>query len=672
MQDSVLISFAMLNVNWDETRTSYIHNFVPFVAECLKDAPHDVVSVPDLQTCLRRRFGLTLPQPALHGIVTRAMHDGLLDREHGVIRRNDLALARYDLSSKREEVLRQHEALIDKFLTFALEEYGKQLGREDAESLVLNFITERGLPILRAMVRNEPYQDELFDPETAQYLVSTFISRLFERDPAGFTYLETLVKGSMFATAIYLPNPGGAARRIADLTIYLDTPFLLRALGYEGDTGAAAAGELIALLRTLGARLACFDHTLQEVRGVLESCAHALSLPQDRRDGRTLMPVLEYCLQARLGPSEMDRRIEKLDRDFTQIGISVLPTPPYTSATSVDEVELERVLQEVIHYLRDEARLNDLKSITAVYRLRGARVFRQIEDAKAIFVTPNPRLVAASRQFWQERPNGDLVPICSLDYELATVAWLKRPVDAPDLPRKQILADCYAATFPSNALWRRYLDEIDRLKRDNTITEEDYTVLRYSVDSRRALMHQTLGAEEAFTIGTIDEVLRRAHANQQAELLAQLRDATDVANSERLAREAAEAQREESQSAAAEARQMAEQKVAAAHEAYATHIENLAGRIAHGMSQALFVLLTLSVGAAVLVSLPPPFPSLVEHASRWITLGVGLLLLVLAGMTIAHLSIGTSVRSFARSVESRVARTTARFLLKHMSPRDEV
>jgi hypothetical protein len=34
VNESVLTTLAMLNVNWDEAHKSYIHNFIPFVGDC--------------------------------------------------------------------------------------------------------------------------------------------------------------------------------------------------------------------------------------------------------------------------------------------------------------------------------------------------------------------------------------------------------------------------------------------------------------------------------------------------------------------------------------------------------------------------------------------------------------------------------------------------------------
>jgi hypothetical protein len=71
-------------------------------------------------------------------------------------------------------------------------------------------------------------------------------------------------------------------QRFQQVTVYFDTPFLLDALGYAGKEIAQPALELLGLIRDLGARLACFGHTVTELQGVLGGIANGLRNPRRR------------------------------------------------------------------------------------------------------------------------------------------------------------------------------------------------------------------------------------------------------------------------------------------------------------------------------------------------------------------------------------------------------
>jgi hypothetical protein len=627
----------------------------------------EVVSSTELKQALLDRFGLDLPEPAIQGIIGRAARDGLVTRGHGVLRPVRAEVLKYDLESERSSVLRQHEAVVDRLIAFAEGNSDEGWNREDVEQALLAFLEERSLPVLRAIVRGQSYEPELFVDSKAEYLVSAFIANAFERDPEAFSYIEILVKGSMLATALYLPNAGQATKAITDLHIYLDTPFLLRALGWDEAPAVAAAEELMALLKSLGARLTCFTHTTDEVRNVLASCVHNLSQARRGRERPVQMPIVEYCLANGIGPSDVDRRSEKLERDLSRLSISVFDAPDYEIATTVDEKKLEEMLQEYVHYQRDETRTFDMKSLTAINHLRGGRSYRNLEDAKAIFTTPNVRLVLASRKFFREKPDGDLVPVCTVDHELATVAWLRSPVTSPELPAKQILADAYAAMHPDERLWSRYIDEIDRLEADDSLSDEDYHVLRFSVEARRALMRETLGQEDVFTTGTVTEVLRRAHANQQAELMGQLRttNATleEVQHSLRDAEAEAEGERLARQQAEEQARELLRSKRASDQLMRSV----MADRYAHRLAVGLYWTLAGLVTVALVLTLPEPLPSLLGDAA-WIPVAVVWVLLAgLVLLSFLNLAIGVSLRSLSDNFEEWLSGRIRAFLDRNLA-----
>jgi hypothetical protein len=106
--------------------------------------------------------------------------------------------------------------------------------------------------LLRTMLGAAAFEPAPQD-QGEHYIVSAFIADLVERDPQGFEYLETVVKGSMLASSLYLGDLGAGNQRFQQVTVHLDTPFLLDALGYAGKEIAQAALELLDLVRELGA-----------------------------------------------------------------------------------------------------------------------------------------------------------------------------------------------------------------------------------------------------------------------------------------------------------------------------------------------------------------------------------------------------------------------------------
>src|SRR6266566_3761509 len=87
MSERLITSLALLKVNWDRG-LDYIENFVPFVAECLRQAHTSEISLPQVQTAMAENFSLSIPQGALKTILKRATRRGYVVRVEGIYRRS--------------------------------------------------------------------------------------------------------------------------------------------------------------------------------------------------------------------------------------------------------------------------------------------------------------------------------------------------------------------------------------------------------------------------------------------------------------------------------------------------------------------------------------------------------------------------------------------------------
>ena len=103
------------------------------------------------------------------------------------------------------------------------------------------------------------------------------------------------------------------------------------------------------------------------------------------------------------------------------------------------------------------------------------------------------------------------------DQVFTTLVWLKAVNKMPDLPKDRLVANCYAATLPSEELWARYVSEAERLKTRGDISETDYAVLVHSLEARHRLMELTLGNNDVM-LGTVEQVLAQAKEKYIAEV----------------------------------------------------------------------------------------------------------------------------------------------------------
>jgi hypothetical protein len=508
MSDQTLISLAVLTVNWNHDHDA-IESFVPIIAECIRKDGDQPVSLVQLQAAVKQEAGIKIPSGALQTILGRCASRGLVVRQNNVYFPQREKLNELNYASTRAEALRQHRCLVDKLRSFARERYELDWTEEQADGHLLGYLQEGSLPILVAATEGDPLPRPGKQSRRARHVLATFAGHLADADPEGFGCLVTVVKGHILSGVLFYPDIGQFATRFEELDVYCDTPFLLQALGYAEVGLHLQCLDLIELLSDLGANLKVFHHTREEVVGVLENEARRL------RPGQSNVTTVDYSTSRNFTLTEVEEMIVKIDVTLGGLGVTVVNRPDFTREP--DEVALEETVKKHIDYARPRAREKDVWSLAAVARLRSNHRMDKFETAKAIFLTTNTSLARASSAFFRRIEGRGAIPIC-IPVELMTrLAWVKKPMAAPELPKHLVMASAFAALNPPVPLWRECLAEMGRRREKGELSNEDYYFLRSSREFRQALMDTTHGGDRPFSAGTLDEVITHAKASIQAE-----------------------------------------------------------------------------------------------------------------------------------------------------------
>ena len=225
------------------------------------------------------------------------------------------------------------------------------------------------------------------------------------------------------------------------------------------------------------------------------------------------------------------------------------------------------------------------------------------------------------------------------DYALANLLWLKDPTIAPDLPRNRLIAEAYAAGQPPTNLWNAYLTEIASLEASGKVTADDYLLLRHSLSAKAALMDLNDRLKDAFTEGTIREILEVAKETLRADLRAEVK----TEKGRRLESEEKLQSREEETFALRQ------------------RLRSAARWIAITARQALFVVSCPLLAFGVLRTFPWALPPLPSFWTTYVTPGVLLLVLFLM---LGNLILGATLRDLANRFEDRVEGMMTRVIFK--------
>jgi hypothetical protein len=510
--NALLASLAIIKANWDFSQESYVDNFLPFFLDAAIGAGDAPLSTLAAKVHIRERFGIDIPEGVLSTLSRRAAHKKFGHRDNGTFVADPAKLAgTRDLARQKADHLRKQAALVNQLVIFAKERFQRSLSIEEAEDGLLDHIERHSVPLLGSVVHGAPYdaRPSSSSDKNTEYIVNAFVGHVVSSMPEAFEHLEAVVKGSMLAVSLYLPNGSELGRRIDRTTFYLDAPVLLKALGYEGQEAMDAAKDLIALSREAGAELACFEHSVNEVRGILQRSANKAT--HGAFHGSNRRATDSHFANLGLTASDLLLMSQRLDDDVNALGVEIQERPDPTRALTIDELALEELMEATMGYSSRDALLNDLDSLTAVHRLRGGRSSSRLENCRALLVTTNAGLARVGRSFFMHGGDHEWPPALT-DHHLATLVWLKKPHAAPSMPRRQILADCFAALEPGGRIWDRYLDEIQRLSSRGEISETDVMLLRYSTEAERSLMDRTMGDADQVTAATVAGILETVKA----------------------------------------------------------------------------------------------------------------------------------------------------------------
>lgn len=632
--NSLISSLAILKVEWDSGR-DYIQSFLPFVLESLKATDKPYISLGEVQEFISNEFGLRIPQGALKTILQRAVKCGYVIRKEGVYHKNDEKLSEINITKKRADIERQQKALVDKLVLYVDNEHSVEWNEKQAETQLLSFLRKETVPILEGAIKGDPISLNTEHDSRAEYLVASFIKNIEDRDPEAFQFLETITKGTMLSNVLFFPSLGKVKQRFVDAKIVFDTPVVLKVLGLTVKDERVAYEEMLDLLYELNANIYFFEHSLRELRGILNAASHALSNPQYQRGSQA--DAIEYFIRNGYSSSDVEFILARLEHYLRNHHIRILPNPSFEASTTIDEEKLGELLMDRVGYNQEKTMQHDLRAISSIFTLRDGSFPQNIESCKAIFVTSNTPLVRTTVDFFCKEygEQASMVPLLLPYHTISTLAWLKKPMAAPDLPENIVSATCYAALNPPDMLWRMYLEEVEELSNGQRITDEDYYLLRFSSEARTLLMDKTLGNYEAYAEGTVIEILEHTKENIRSGL-----------------REKFESERVERLRAEEDARQL---KSKLEH-----RIRRVSLKIAKIISRSIGIFLLV----ALLFGLVYSFPGVSKLIDSPLALIPFMLLLIFFILSLCNAIWGTKLISIIRSIENNIDDWLHKFLLR--------
>lgn len=522
---------------WDVTHKDYVENFLPLIATLIrKDSKYsggftEQQIIKDFETT----YGLRIPYHPMHVVLGRATKRGLVKLERRLYYPIDKKIRELDISGQSLRLEQEEAKVVSEFLKFCNYKFSKQLTEEEARTGLVSYLKDHDVDVIIGSTRHSVLPD-VSQNQQLVFFFASFVKAIYEKEPVLYQFLVDIAVGYIFATVLLNENLDNYQGRFRGKCIYLDTGLVLKALGFEGADNAAAYLDFLEMLKDQGAELNIFEHTLDEMIMVLEGC-RAWVASRDFSPGKA-SPVSLYLHDSGYTESDVQHLTATLSARCNSFGLRVVPEPdPNTQwEYQISESDLRRDINEEYgkspqfdEHSKALTIDRDIRSVSAVYKLRQGYRPRLLSDAKHTFVTTNGGLAKIVFDFDRKQHGGAFsIPVCLTDVFVGTIAWLHSPNAVEKLNYKKLVADCYAVLQPSHALLARFADAVDKLRKDGLISADEELIVRSDHLSREILMEFTYGDPSAVDIvltqAVVAETRQRLTEKERIELEEQRRE----------------------------------------------------------------------------------------------------------------------------------------------------
>lgn len=500
---NAIVSLSILKSNMDYARKDYLDMLLPFVKHVLYMTEEASLSSLDVKNMIFNEFSLKIPESVITLIAKRLVKENILERENkryniiGTINDNGF-------QEKRASAKRQIGAVARDFIEFSKNNNGHVTDEEHALSVFNVFLSSFSIDCLRCYMEGTALP-EIQESKKDIALVGMYIKHIHDCDPHMMEHFITIVKGQMLANSLLCDSLAQTPKNFSNVTFYLDTPFVIRLLGLEGDARQMAVKETLDLVKHLSGRFSIFEHTYDEIQSVVDGAIDHFDLPSGRGN------IIFEMRKAGKKRTDLILLRSNLEQEIENLGIQIKKAIRYSAQFQINEEDLENVIASEIHFYNNKRAIEyDINSIRSVYTIREGTNTKYIENCKAILVTTNNALAKAAFKFGKDFESSRSVSTVISHFSLANIAWLKSPMQAPDLPLKEVLSYAHAALQPEEHLWKFYLKTIAEHLASGKITQEEHELLRLDPAVREDLVTKTLGDINAVDDRTITAMLENA------------------------------------------------------------------------------------------------------------------------------------------------------------------
>ncbi len=529
--NKTLFGLALISYNWENNKKDIIDSYVPLVCNSIKTKAYSKITRENVQDDFKEFYGINIPLGAIESILKRMAKDGLLNKQAGEWLVNYDKVSKAIKSTEKDELNTAFQELIVDLNIYSSEVFSVELSSEKIEAGIIAFFKNYDLDLLFASNNGESVLPKIKESKKAKYIIAKFITDLEDKDPRKFKTVLKLAKGYAIASLITYEDIQHYTGNLNDVEVFLDAPIIFNLLGLNGDSNLKLGKELIGALIKNGAKLRIFELNYGEVVKTIQDSIKRLNTKD--YDISKSSRVLRTAIRENISAQQLQIKFNQLESILKKHSIAKvdkLSLNENEHKYQIDEAKLTKAIENLYKkkksdktpwYITEKIE-RDVEAISSIFKLRKQTRATSLKASKAILITSNEQIAYASQVYerndWEFKST---IPVCVTDIFLSTILWVNYPNKNDNLNIRQLISECYNIIELDNRLLNKFYEDINRMHKENLITDEQFYLLNASNLTYILLEQKTLNDFEEYTDKMPSEILEDLQLRINADLIAE-------------------------------------------------------------------------------------------------------------------------------------------------------
>lgn len=477
--EKIIYTYALAKSLYDQGE-DYIDAFWPLALRVF-NINRKGLKLISIQNLIKNDLELNIPLHSLETILNRAEKNGYLAKKH----RHHFEITESGLNyinnfKTNKEVERRLNALFIDIKNFIKSTFNLEKEIKEIKISILELITKN----INLLIENFSL-DKQFTPivktnnlDLKNYLIEYM--KIADREkPDHYNSLKDLVLGSIISTIINSKKPEKIMliirKKYNDCVFFLDTNIIFSLMNLDEKELSEGANELINLLKSYKCKLKVFTFTIQEICKVLQGYKQKSFLYSET------IRVNSIYYQMKIkgwGKKYLKDFIMNIEEKLSNLGLEI----ELIENVNINNYNPKKreYLSRMLHYKPEMGRIyqnHDLAAIDKIEELRGGYPIWKVEKAKYFLLTSDKGLNNFNFKEMGHERDGTVGEVI-LDRILTNILWLENP--NANISLKSIIGSHSQGLFIQKAVWEKFTNILQQLKREGTVNDNKIASLFYN------------------------------------------------------------------------------------------------------------------------------------------------------------------------------------------------